>query len=323
ARAEAERPAGLELRLLLYSAGEIGMHDHAAEFARLALQETPYDRELLHGRAVALTNAGAADEAALCWERILRLDPEDSVALYYQAAAREGTLELPLDYGYGVPEAEHLRRLETLSKALGEGFEAIRDRWVNDADFRRLVRWAVRVDDPRLGKASMTVLATLEEDDARSTLRELMFAPEVGRDLKLHAAVLMKLQDRALSEILPAPMDSLGEALVDPDELLKPMPVGDRQLVRYADEVLEQEYGLSARPVLALMWMTYRRLRGTKGDPLTRIGAAAGGLACNYLMAAGEKPDMGRLAKLFGCSPRQLVFCASRIADRLEQKDRG
>ncbi len=322
--AAGEYPAGQELRLLLYSAGEIGLHERAAEYARLALQETPYDRELLHNRAVGLAKSGSIDEAARCWERILRLDPEDSVAQYHSQAAEAGELNPEdLDYAYEVPREEYNRRMLDLSSALSEGYETVCQRWHDEANFRRLVRWAATTDDTRLGRLSMTVLSTVEEDDAKSVLRELMFAPEVSKDLKLHAAVLLRLQNRSLSEILPKPMDAMGEALVDSEELLSKMPVGDRQLVRYADEVLEREYGISARPVLALMWQSYRQLRGTKGDPLKRVDAAAAALACGYLMAAGQKPDLGKLAKLFGCPTRQLVFYATRLADRLDRTDKG
>ena len=319
-----EYPAGQELRLLVYSAGEIGLHGRAAEYARLALQETPYDRELLHSRAVGLAKSGAIEEAARCWERIVRLDPEDSVAQYHSAAAAAGELDPEaIDYAYEVPRAEYERRMLDLSGALSQGYETVCQRWHDEADFRRLVRWAATADDTRLGRLSMTVLATVEEDDAISVLRELMFAPEVSKELKLHAAVLLKLQNRSLSEILPKPMDALGDALVDSEELLSGMTVGDRQLVRYADEVLEREYGISARPVLALMWQSYRRMRGTKGDPLKRVDAAAAALACSYLMAAGQKPDIGRLAKAFGCPARQLVYYATRLADRLDRTDKG
>ena len=320
--AGAEHPAGHELYLMMYTAGEIGLHDRAAEYARLALQETPYDRELLHCRAAALMKSGSGSEAIRCWERILRLDPEDSVAQYYRTAAEEETLDpADVEYTYEVPQAEHIRRVGELSEALTQGFEAVNVRWQTEPDFRRLVRWAVKTDDLRLGRAAMTVLATVEDDTALSMLRELMFAPEVSRELKLHAAVLLKLQDRPLSEALPKPMDALGEALVDSEALISEMPVGDRQLVRYADEVLEREYGISARPVLALMWQSYRHMRGTKGDPLMRVDAAAAALACTYLMAAKQKPDIGRLTRAFGCPARQLVYYAARLAARLNRTD--
>lgn len=322
-QAEAEHPEGQELWLMIYSAAELGLHDRVENYARLALQAMPFARELLHIRAAALVRSGADEaEAAKCWERILRIDPEDSVALYYSDAVQGGTLDPDtLSYSYQVPEAEYMRRMSLLTEAMGKGFEAMRDRWTSDAAFRRMVRWAAGVDDPRLVKASLTLLATIEDDDARSVLRELMFAPEVSRELKLHAAVLLKLQGRALTEVLPHPMDATGEALVDADALLSGMNVGDRQLVRFADDILQQEYNISARPLLALMWQRYRRTRGTRGDALKRMDSAAAALALSYLVLNGKSPSIARLARQFGCSERQLVFCARRIADRIDRQD--
>ena len=193
--AEREHPQGPELRLMLYSAGEMDMNDRAAEYARLALQETPYDRELLHIRAVALKQSGASDEeAGRCWERILRLDPEDSVAMFHSEAAGHHALgECTLDYSYQVPDGEYVRRLKAFSDALSEGFDAIHRRWREDADFRRLVRWAVSAEDMRLGRAAMTVLCTMDDPGALSLLREVMLQPDVPREIKLHAVVLTRM----------------------------------------------------------------------------------------------------------------------------------
>ena len=320
-RAESEHPAGPELRLMLYAAGELGLHKRAAEYARLALQETPYDRELLHIRAVALLRGGeAVSEALRCWERILRIDPEDSIAAYYCEAAESGAFEPEaLDYAYQVPDGEYARRVTALGEHLNRGFEHIREQWEANPAFRRLIRWAVTAEDERLGRASMTVLSTLETPEAVSALRESMFDPGTPRNLKLHATLLMKLQGRELEQIIPEPMSSSGDMLVDTDALIDLMPVGERQLVRYTAEVLEREYDITAMSALTLMWLSYRRLRGTRGDPLKRIEAAAAGLACNYLLASGNRPNIGELARAFGCTPRQLTFCAARIADCLER----
>lgn len=323
--AEREQPEGAELRLMIYSAGEMGMSDRAAEYARQALRETPYDRELLHIRAVALKQSGASDEeAGRCWERILRLDPEDTVAQFHSEAADHHALgECKLDYSYQVPDGEYLRRLKALSDALSEGFDSIRERWAGDVDFRRLVRWAVGTEDLRLGRAAMTVMATLDDAEAQSALRTLMLRPEVPRELKLHAVVLTRMQGKAITSLMPATADSVGSALVDIDALLSGLPVGERQLVRFADEVLDEEYDIRALPALAMLWASYRRLRGLRGDPLKRIEASAGALAYNFLLANGITPDIGTLARQFGCDARQLVFCARRIAGCMERGNRG
>lgn len=320
-RAEAEHPTGVELRLMIYAAAELKMHDRAAEYARLALQETPFDRELLHIRGVALKRMGATDaEAGKCWARILRIDPEDSIALFYTQIVQEEQLddyELSLDYQ--VPDREYKRRLVELFEALSQGYDHIRGRWEADPKFRSLLRWAVNTHDDRLGRASMAVLATLDSEEAVSLLRQLLFAADIPQDIKLHAAVLLKLQGRRFQEIVPESMDGMSEGLLDVEEILHNMPVGDRQLVRFTDEVLQSKYDISALTALAVMWMSYRGLRGMRGDPLKHIEAAAGALALNYLTAVGVRVNIGKLAREFGCTPRQLSFCAARIANRLEQ----
>ena len=103
------------------------------------------------------------------------------------------------------------------------------------------------------------------------------------------------------------------------EALLERMPVGERQLVRYADEVLRREYDVSGLAKLTLLWAIYRRVRGTRTDPLLRIDAASAALAYNYMLLYGPKPDLGRLARAFGCAPRQLAYYAGRIAGCIER----
>lgn len=320
-RAAAEKPEGQELRLMLYAMGEMGMDALVAEHVRQALRETPFDRDLLHMRAVALKRTGKPDgEVARFWARILRIDPEDSVAQFYQAAALNGELDkYALDYGYQVPREEFARRLYALVSQLSEGYEKLEDRWKDDADFRQLVRWAVRAEDARLSRAAMTALSIIDHSESRSLLRSLLFNPEVSDELKLHAALAMRLQGKQVEAIFPE-RTGLGDGMLPSAQvMLARLGVGERQLVRYADEVLQQEYDVSALPQLLLMWSAYRQLRGTAVDPLRCVGGGAAALAYNYMLVYGPKPDAKALAKAFGCDERQLVYYARRIAGCLER----
>ena len=322
ARAEAERPQGQELRLLLYALGEMRMDAQVAEYARLALQETPYDRALLHMRAVALKRTGAQDDqVAPFWARILRIDPEDSVAQFYVDVASRNELDRwTLDYAYQVPRGEFAARLRALMEDIGKGYESIQAAWATDGAFRSRVRWAVEADEARMGRVAMTVLATVEGDEAQSLLRALLFNPEIAPELKLHAALMVKLQGQALDQLLPAGW-TLGEGLLpDPEPLMERMPVGDRQLIRYSADVLEELCGRNALPALTLMWSGYRRSRGTQSDPILSMEGAAAALAYNYLLAYGPKPrHPSALARAFGCAPRQMFYYARRIAGVLEK----
>ena len=322
-RATREKPEGVELRLMIYAMGELGMDAGVADFTRLALREAPFDRELLHMRAVALHRTGAPDVGlARFWARILRIDPEDSIAQFYQEAALNGRLrQCAPDYGYQVPTGEFLRRLNALIGHLTRGFEHIEAQWREDAAFRQQMRWAIAADDGRLSRAAVTVLTTLESGDARSLLRALMFDGDVPEELKVQAALAMRVQGLGMEALLPRDTGLMERLLPGADAVLARLSVGERQLVRYADEVLRREYGICGRTQLALMWTAYRQMRGTRTDPLVRIEAASAALAYNYLLIYGPKPEPGKLAEAFNCAPRLMVYYARRIAGCVERME--
>ncbi len=322
-RAAAGKPEGQDLRMFIYALGELGMDERVAEYVRLALQETPFDRDLLHMRAVALWRTGSPDAGvARFWTRILRIDPEDSVASFYQQAAQTGKLsENRPDYGYQVPRGEFERRLYELVSQMGQGYEKLEARWQEDPGFRQLVKWAARAEDRRLSRAAMTALATIDHRESRSLLRFLLFNSDVPGELKAHAALALRLQGVAADAIMPE-RTGLGFFLPDARAMLGRLGVGERQLVRYADEVLRHEYDISALPQLLLMWSAYRQLRDTPTDPVCCVGGGAAALAYNYLLIYGPKPDIGELARVFGCDSRQLVYYARRIAGCLEKLSR-
>ena len=320
-RAMAEHPQGPELRLMIYAMGEMHMDARVAEYARLALQETPFDRDLIHMRAVALKRTGAPDaRLERFWARILRIDPEDSIAAFYQEAAHRGVLdEYTFDYSYQVPAEEFKRRLSALVGELGQGYERVSGLWKRDPAFRQLVKWAIGAEDAPLSRAAMTALTTIDTAESRSVLRELLFSASLPIDLKLHASLALRLQGTSPDAILPAAAGLDEGMLPDADAMLSRLTVGERQLVRYADEILEYDYGVSARLQLILMWSAYRQLRGTRADPLRCTDTAAAALAYNYLLVRGGQPDIGEIARSFRCDSRMMVYYARRIAGCIER----
>ncbi len=318
-----EHPSGAELRLLIFALGELGMHREIEECARLALQETPYDRQLLHVRATALHHLGTPNnQVERFWQRILRIDPEDSVAQFYHQASTENRLgENSPGYAYQVPEAECQRRALWLSEQFQSGLRGAKERWESDPEFRRMILWAAQSEDERLRKAAVTVISTMEDEQAQSSIRAMMFGSDLQPELKNHAAMLLKLRGADMKTIFPADNNVEGVILPKPEALMSALLVGERQLIRYASEVLEDEYQISALPELALMWAIYRRERTLRFDPLTESGAASAALVYNYLLQHGKKPSAAKLSRQFGCCPRRLVFYARRIADILERSE--
>ena len=314
-RAVEMKPQDVELRLLIFSLGEMDMHAEAAEAARMALRETPHEKSLLHVRAVALKLSGAADETLLpFWQRILRIDPEDTVARYYLAAAEKGKLgQIELDYVYDVPPEEFARRVDMLAAPLASGLEAAVERCLADTEYRNLLIWAASSSDLDCARAAMMVLASTDDPAVESAVRELLYRGGVLQSAKAYAAFFLSLRGADMSKFMPPDAEAGDAWLPEPDSLLKSLPVGERQLVRFAGEILEQEYGLSAQTGLAAMWRAYRE-SGVGSDPLVCTQEAAAALAWNYLLGHGEKPKPEALARQFACERRRLVFYARRMA---------
>lgn len=319
-RAIAERPAGLELRLLILTLGELGMHAEAADAVRLALQELPHDKTLLHMRAVALHKSGADDSrAASYWHRILRIDPEDTIAAFYRDAAADGKLsKYNLDYGYQVPGNEYRMRLIWIAEQLGQGMEHALEMWRTDQRFRRLLVWAVATGNESCGRAAVMVIASAGDAESESVIRQLLYRGDVPMLVKFHALLFLRLRGADMQKLMPPDADLQDGLMPEAEDMLAEMPVGERQLVRFADEVLSMHYDINARSALALMWRAYREgIRGSR-DVLVCTQEAAAALAWNYLLQHGKKASPAKLSRQFGCRQRRMIFYAQRMAAVLE-----
>lgn len=318
-RAAELKPEDENLRLLIYSLGEMGLHAEAAEAARLALRDAPHDKALLHARAVALKLSGAADETLLpFWQRILRIDPEDTVARYYLETAQKGALDqIELEYMYEVPAEEFVRRVEVLAEPLTQGLGNAAARCQADAQYRGLLIWAAGSNDLDCARAAMMVLASVDDPASESALRELLYRGSVQHAAKLYATFFLSLRGADMRRFLPPDAEAGEGMLPEAGDMLEKLPVGERQLIRFAAEVLEQEYGFCAQNGLAAMWRVYRdSCRGC--DSLVCTQEAAAALAWNYLLGHGKKPRPEELARQFDCAQRRMVFYARRMAAVLE-----
>ena len=321
------RPDGADQRLLLYSLSEAQMHAEAAECARLALQEAPFDRQLLHIRATALYRTGAPDEqVGRFWQRILRIDPEDEVARFYcDACARGALAQNAPEYAYQVPRSEHERRQEWIAATANGGLNGVRAEWKANAEFRRAIRWAASTDDGPLSRMAVLIIAAMDDDEARSAMRLLLFDGEVAPELRMRVTELMRMRGVDLAKVFPTAEGAALSMMPDADDLLDGMMVGERQLVRYANDVLEQDYDLSALPVLALTWAIYRQRRGGRAEPLVQSETVSAALVYRYLTTHGRRVRLERVARRFGCSARRLRYYVNRIAGvfaRMEEETR-
>ena len=320
-RAAAQHPTGVELRLLIFAFSELEMYAQASEAVKTALREAPLDKALLHLRAVLLHRAGAPDsQAEAFWLRILRIDPEDSVARFYHEAASRGALaDVGCELTYEVPAEEFRRRIVSIAECLSHGLEYAVERWRTDREFRALLIWAAGNGEESCGRAAVMIIATAGDAESESALRELLYRGDVPMGVKLHALIFLRMRGARMKRILPPGMSVRDGMLAEPDELLKDLPVGERQLVRLAADVLEVEFGVRALSALAVLWCAYRERAEAENDPLVCTQEAAAALAWNYLLRHGQRISVRRLSHMFMCKPRRMVFYARHMAAVLDR----
>ena len=320
-RAAAAEPDPAERRMMVFTLFEAGRLDQAAAAAKAALEETPCDRVILHALAVIALNAEGPEAAMRYWKRILRINPDDTIASYYYEAAEKGELDPAAVNGeYQVPRQEALRRYMAIAhKFEGIDFCETESLWRNDEEFRSLMRWSLEGTDERFRDTALSIMASVHDTQAESIIREYVTRPEVGREALMRVLAVYNVLNLDVRRIVPTFVDTENEVTPDGDAVLSEMTIGHKQLVRLASEVLEMRYGIHAYDRLSVMWDVYRRSRTTRLDPLLRTETAAAALAYCYLAHYETAPRLEKLAHQYRCSARQLRFFAAHMSAILER----
>lgn len=319
-QAIALKPEEVKLRLLVFVLCELGMYAEADEAIRRALRETPYARELLHLRAVTLHKLGASDaQVEPFWLRILRIDPQDSIARYYHELALSGRLgDIEPELVYQVPGEEFRRRLKLIEEELREGVESAAQRWREDREFRQTLIWAAGTQEEACGEVAVMVMASAADEEAESVLREILYRTDTPMKVKHLALNCLYWRGADISRMIPPDVIPRDGMLPEPDALLMDLPVGERQLIRLAGDRLEVQFNVRAFSALAMLWRTYRQGCVQGCDPLVDMAEAAAALAWNYCLKHGLKISVQRLSSLFECGTRKMIFYSRHMAAVLD-----
>ena len=161
-----------EARMRVNALCEMGLHAEALKAVGMALKDHPYDKQLLHISSVAAYNTDApALETMKGWQRIARLDPDDPVCAYYLNAAENGELpQKPLDYAYLLPKEEMSKSIRYLAERIQGGSDRLTEAWNHDAYFREILEWGLSLNQDNLTQTSLTVLSSIDNDEASPKL---------------------------------------------------------------------------------------------------------------------------------------------------------
>ncbi|MBQ3652255.1 MAG: hypothetical protein IJR78_02170 [Clostridia bacterium] len=161
----------------------------------------PYDSLVLHELGYTKYMLGKTSEAIDIYRRILEMDPHDTVAAWYLAAAQEEPDPKKGGKGwtvqYDVPYRVAVERLRKLGEAYGKGPDAIAKRWAEDASFRELVEWALYSPYSPAKQGVITILAAAGDREAERLLRDFLLRTDQADDNKQIAFGALHMFDGA------------------------------------------------------------------------------------------------------------------------------
>jgi len=149
----------------------------------------PYDENVLHKLAYARFMQGDAEGAKGYYQKLLRIDPHDTVAKYYlnQCKHADNAGKKPNAkwiIPYQVPFSEAFRRLNHLNRVLALPHDELNHVWTEDAAMRDLLVWAISLSDLRVKRSMLSLVFTFADRNAQHILRDFLLRTDQPDELK-------------------------------------------------------------------------------------------------------------------------------------------
>lgn len=301
---------------------ELGEEEKAYPLFRRALEELPYDEQVLYFAAACAQNLGKYAEAQQYFAEILKLWPQNTVVSYYKQEmqrCRDTGSVLKIPYTCQVPEEEIARRLLYLNTQFALPDEALRELWQQDAEFSALVLWGMEAGGPAARKMIIGVLARIGDARAEEIMRRQLLKREESDEAKnmlffaLHyigakqpyiAYVSGKMTEVRLGATEP----SLGKVPDSYDEIL-------RQLLELLTRLQQKKMLPQAVGLFSEYLSTY-----TKPPALRNCKAWAGALAVLALQEEGVQVRPEQAAELLDIQVRSINRCMGLIRRKIAEK---
>lgn len=260
---------------------EVGDYTRAEECGECLYKLLPYDPLTLHELGYTKYMLGKAGEAVDLYRRIVEMDPHDTVAGWYLAAAQAEPDPKKGGKGwtvqYDVPYRVAVERLRKMGDVFSKGPEALKKRWAEDGAFRDLVAWALSSPLAPEKHGIITILAVAGDEAAERILREYLLRSDQSDEDKQMAFGALHTYDGAEPHAMfYNGLWQFGEVIhaTLPADLPRAYMKVFQRLTRCAEEIAcpERTAELAQRAfyyfVLAQKG-TYRRISPTQEDAFT------------------------------------------------------
>ena len=279
----------------------------------------PYDPLSLHEEAVAKYMLGKEEEALARYDKILSIDPEDTVAAYYRALVEHSNGKPAgrshISTNYDVPYGEAFKRFERLKGYLEKGPQATKQAWEEEKPFHDLLCWAVYSPLFQAKKAVFSVLGILGDPEAERVCRDFLLRQDQSdADKQLAIGALKNLGSEGPYSLYYEGMWRYGA--VQTLSLPADLPGSYRDLFEEL-EGLSQRYALPARTEEVARRLFYHYVQALEGD-YPRMNreqrmAMEAALTAMSLHAMEQKYDPEQVCGLFGVTMRRMQNALNRL----------
>ena len=149
----------------------------------------PYDENVIHKLAYAKFMQGDVESAKALYQKLLRIDPHDTVARYYLAQSKHADAagkraNAKWIIPYQVPFSEAFRRLNHLNRMLALPQDELNHAWAEDSAFRDMLVWAISLSDLRVKRSMLSLVFTFADENAQHILRDFLLRTDQPDELK-------------------------------------------------------------------------------------------------------------------------------------------
>lgn len=300
---------------------EVEDYQRAEECAALLTEQLPYDPLSLHEEAYAKAMLGKIEEAEERYEKILEIDPEDTVADHYLCLLSFPDVDLKAlkkEYttNYDVSYAEAIRRFNDIKKYLKQSPEEIKKTWQTDGTFQYTVRWALYSPLFQAKKPLFALLGGMGDVYAHDMLTDfLLRIDQSDQDKQMAIAALKTMGDEGPYNLYfeGAWRYGMVKALILPEDL----PVSYQQLFEELTGI-ERAYDLPEGVEEVSRRLFYHYVQVLKGDypRMDRFQRQAMMVALVIMaqhIVTDEEIDAEEMANRFGVSLRRLHNALKRL----------
>lgn len=305
---------------------ELMEDERAYRILQTVLEEMPYDARTLFLMGASAANTGRYAEAFDYFMDMIKIDPENTIALYYKNLVQEvcdGKREsVRILYAYQVPMEEIRRRMAFINASLQKGTEELQRLWREDEVFSSLLVWGLSLGELSVKRAVLDIIGNFADKKAEGILRRYLLRRSEPDPAKNDALLALRRMG-ALQPYIAYISGKITEIRVGMVEDAKTRLYPSSQKV--LERIIEGADILNAREIMPFALEIFGRyISAQKQAPLmrnTNAWAAAILYICLPRLSAGGEWTIERAAEAMEAKPESVKRCVALLRKVFPAKD--